>query len=166
MAFAAASSVVGNGAVGGVPGGVGTQAVREEVSVSGSLRGFYQSAPPLKSGLSSTDRGRATVGPTSEAAATWNHLNLAARTWLFPAAAGPSTVTVALKLAAGTLTTATVKVKGCLSRSDAERTIHAHLAEIKAYMEKVAAPAAGLVLTLSIRADGSVADAHLVTKPK
>jgi Ca-activated chloride channel family protein len=151
LAFAYRSIPQGvTGGVGGaVPGGVPGRAVREEVNVTGGLT----PTAPLATAASTTV---ASAAATINGAPTWNDLKVAARTWLFPAAGGPSTVTVTLKLAAGNATIARLKVAGALSRSDAEKTIRAHLPEIKPCMEKVAAPEAPLVLKLSVRADGSV----------
>jgi Ca-activated chloride channel family protein len=140
----------------GVGGVVGASPLREELRIGGSVDSVSPS-------VTEVDRAGTRSG---EAAEAWRALELAAHTWLFPTASATSTVTVRLKLVDGSPMIAMLRVDGALPRAAAERAVRAHLADTRECVEKAVIRGGTLILTLTVRPDGTVADARMVTKPK
>jgi hypothetical protein len=86
--------------------------------------------------------------------------------WRFPAGTTGSTIVATLKMTDGSPTLTSLTVSGALARGEAERVVRGHLAGTRECVEKAVIRGGTLILTLSVRPDGTVADAHLVTKPK
>jgi Ca-activated chloride channel family protein len=158
FAYRSVSQAVTGGADGGAAGGIPGGPVREEVNLTGALTPTV----PLATAATTTGVGAAA---TVAGVGTWNDLKAAALVWRFPAATGPSAVTVVLRLAGGRPAVAAIRVEGALSRSLVERAIRPHLPETKACLERGLAPGNLLVLTLSILPDGSVDRVEIATRP-
>ncbi len=142
--FAAAPQAADR-AVAGVAGGVPSA---EEVAVQ---RATGTAATPQRGKDSERLRDLEPL-----ACAECRALEAAARAWRFPAASGPSTVTVRLASGADGPRILTTKVDGPLSQAAAERAVRERLADARACIERATASGARLVLVFLLRADGSV----------
>jgi Ca-activated chloride channel family protein len=102
------------------------------------------------------------VPPTAR---EWVTLEQAARGWRFPPAPKGSVVTVRLRLEHGNPVLASLVAIGGLLRSAALRAVTTHLGETRACLQ-VVAPGAELVLTLTVRLDGTVEHVRLAADPR
>jgi hypothetical protein len=89
----------------------------------------------------------------------------AALGWRFPSTTSVSTIRARLKLVQGSPVLVAVTISGTATRGEAERVVRAHLAETRACLEKAVAPGAELVITLTVRANGTVDHVQIVSYP-
>jgi Ca-activated chloride channel family protein len=89
----------------------------------------------------------------------------AALGWRFPATTSVSTIKARLKLVHGSPALVAVTSSGTATRGEAERVVRTHLVETRACLEKAVAPGAELVITLTVRANGTVEHIQMVSNP-
>ena len=89
----------------------------------------------------------------------------AALGWRFPSTTSVSTIRVRLRLVQGSPTLVAVTITGTATRGEAERVVRAHLAETRACLEKAVVPGTELVITLTVRANGTVDHVQMVSDP-
>jgi hypothetical protein len=142
----------------GAPGGVGSGALAFRQPV---LRDTVEGHKVLDI----TEPKRPREACVSATAPEWRTLQHAARAWRFPAARADSVVKARIELAGGRPRIVAVTVAGALSRAAVERVLRAHLAETRACLEKAVAPGAELVITLTVRANGTVDHVRLTSDP-
>jgi Ca-activated chloride channel family protein len=152
MAYAPSyqAMAVPGGVVGGVVGG-SPIAPRDALEVSDATRATEPNAERRSS--------------DSPSAPEWRSLEQTVRGWRFPLAPEGSVLTIRLRLVHSNPLLTSLVSTGGLSPSAASRVVRTHMAETKDCLQKAVAPGAELVLTLTVKPDGTVTDVQMVSNP-